>query len=97
MATSVTQTIEISYPSIMKMSITSRILVSNSETLEGLKTKIFNDVWGQFHLRSSSTETHGSIGQVVLKQGKSIVTTDQDLRDRLVSGSRNFSVVFNRS
>lgn len=87
--------VTVTYPSIMKMQISSGFEVDPSSIkVNDLKEKIFNDVWAQFPV----TKAHGSFQQVILKdRNNQVISKDEDLTDRLSSGSTCFSVVFSRS
>ena len=86
--------ITIEYPQIMKMQLTGELEVSPDITLSQLKECILKNFWDTFvGLITPKIGIHGSMKDIELQDKNVIISTDQELHERLKK-TKAFSAVF---
>ncbi len=87
-------TIRVTYPSIMKMEMSSEHPMKGRSVQE-IKREIFRTVWAQLGEIYPLITQHGTPEDVVLKADDTVILTDEDLEEGAEAG-RIFTAVFGR-
>ena len=88
--------IEVKYPLILKMQITTRHSIEDSTTLDQLKGKILDQVWSvYFKTNPDGYEKHGKIEEIQLSFEGKVISSDTDFTANLAPG-RVFEAEFTK-
>ncbi len=75
--------ITIEYPQVMKMALFEELEVPDTATIQEVKEKILNSFWNLFNkMWSHRAKIHGQVKDVTLKDGDTVLTSDEMLRGK---------------
>lgn len=88
--------INVEYPEVMKMQISSTLDISDSMTLLEVKQEIFESFWKNWeHNFPCRSEKHGASLHVTLLDKDVVINSDDELKNRLAN-TTSFQAVFKR-